>query len=316
MQRIAENPVARPLFQRGAVLAIQDDPNFVLLLTLSSDGGLGAQLHRATDAAVEEADCRIRFESEDMISVAQGRSCANPPDISGSDPALARQLMHVLGLDAARSQGGPAGVSGGGSLDTARVMVYDAQLAQGRRTFPAFSAQAPGPHDCRDWRVEAGVRSQDGIHFAVSVGLTDPTCPIRSRSPQRGASGAGHELVLLTDAAGAAGDWHVGIIAAALREYAQSERPFSAADWVDYKQPLVRGGTCEGFLVTESKVLESPFSLDEHSHGRFFVMIGVTRQELDLLNGQKEPLRLRQLLDSELGNSEITDPFRDTIRLW
>ena len=129
-------------------------------------------------------------------------------------------------------------------------------------------------------------------------------------------SGLGHELVLLTDASGASGDWHVGIIAAMLREYANSERPFGDPDWIDFDRPLVRGGTCEGFVVTESKVLESPFALDGGRWGRFFVMIGLTRQELDLLNGQKEPRRIVQILTEELGNPEVTDPFRETARLW
>lgn len=315
MQRLVENPVSRPLFQRGALLAIQDDADYVLMLTLTQDGGLGAQLHHATDPAVEQADCRIRFEPADFLSVAQGQGCPGAPDISGKDAALARQVMHVLGIQEAATQHGPSGV-GAGSLDMTRSMILDAQLAPGRRTFGVFSARDPGPHDCREWRIEAGVRPQDGIHFAVSVGLTDPGCPVRARNPERGASGLGHELVMLTDAAGAAGDWHVGILATMLREIANTERPFTSADWIDYDRPLVRGGTCEGFLVTESTLLESPYALDGGMRGRFFIVIGVTRRELDLLNGQKEPARLRRLLDAELGNAEITDPFRDTIQLY
>lgn len=316
-QRIISNPVSRSFFQRAVRIAFQDDPATVVVLTFSADGSLGLQQCHADDPSLDEVPVRLEFTPEALRSVSRGGSANDPPDITGSDEGLARQIMTVLGIDAGNTQLGGGGVGQqGGGFEMSRSMVFDAQLGPDRRIYNPFTARDPGPYDCRHWRVEAGVTS-DGICYALSVGLTDPETPLRPPpTEQRNVSGVGHELILLTDQAGAAGDWHVGIVAAALREIGASERPFKDPDWVDYNRPLIRGGTCEGFLVRESSWLESPFPLDGGLWGRFMVMIAVTRDELDILNTQKEPRRLISLLKSEFGNFEISDPFRDPINLW
>lgn len=319
MQRIVDSPVARTLFQRGAVIAFSTQPDLVLMLGFSASGELGAQLHRGDDPALEKADCQLNFTPEALAAVAQGGACTEPPDITGKDEALARSVLMVLGIEHANTQLGGGGVGQqGGSFELSREAVLDVQLSRDRQVYSAFNAREPGPFDCRHWRVEAGIRSE-GLAFAVSVGLTDPSTPLRPPRNQPeplDISGLGHELLLLVDTASSQGGWHIGIVAAALREYARTERPFTAPDWIDYGRPLVRGGTVEGFLIVESKYLESPFALFGGKWARFFTMIGLTRTELDVVNTQQEPLRIHRLLTEALGNPEITDCFREPVPVW
>lgn len=316
-QRIVENPVSRPFFQQAARFAFTDEPKTWVVISFTADGGLGLQQVWADDPSLEDIDCKIEFTSEALKSVAAGGACLDPPDVTGRNEGMARSLLMILGIEAANTQTGPGGVGQqGSSLDLARSMVYDAQLSADRRVFNPFTAREPGPYDARHWRIEAGV-TNEGLHYAVSAGLTDAETVLRPRRPDsRTISGVGHELVLVTDAAGASGDWHVGVLATALRACAADDRPFANPDWIDWNRPLARGGTCEGFVFTESRWLESPFALPNNTWGRFFVMIGLCRGELDILNTQKEPRKILRVLEAELGNIEVTDPFRDPVNLW
>ena len=316
MSRIAENPMARPLFQRGTTLVFQSDPKVALMLTLAPGGELGAQLYRAEDPALQSAPCRLTFDPEDLASVARGGQARKPPDVAGADQNLARQVLLLLGIQEAATQRGP-GAAGPNAFEMSRSMVLDAQLSPDRQTFAVYRQSDAGAYDVRHWRVETGV-THDGWAFAVSVGLTDPNCPIRQpphKTDPRQLSGCGHELVLFTHPDAAKGGWSAGMVAAILRDIAQSERPFYAPDWIDYKKPLFPGGTTEGFLVVEAKtMLESPFSLHGGTWGRFYVLVGLTRHELRTLDTQKEPRRIQTLLSEQLGNCEITDPWRESIR--
>jgi hypothetical protein len=313
---VADNPVARSLFQRGCRIAFRDDQKTAVVLTLEAGGQLGLQQHWADDAALQTVDCALEFTPEALQSVASGGACMDPPSVSGRDVALGQQVLLVLGIELGDRDSDRTGPVGDGpQLALTRSMVLDAQLAPERQAYSVFTAHDPGPYDCRHWQIEAGVTPQ-GLHFAVSVGLTDPQTPLRAHSDPRRLSGLGHELVLLTDAQGAQAGWHIGIVAAILQEYARTEKPFTAPDWIDYQRPLVSGGTTEGFLVVESTQLESPFALAGETWGRFYMLIGVTRPELDILNTQREPLRVFQMLRSELGQAEITDCFRRPIPLW
>ncbi len=316
-QRIIDNTVSRSFFQRAVRIAFQDDPATAVVLTFSADGGLGLQQFHADDPSLNDVPCRLEFTPDSLRSVANGGACNDPPDITGTDEALARQVMMILGIADGNTQLGPGGVGQqGGSFEMTRQMVLDTQLSPDRQVFSVFNSRDPGPYDMRHFRIEAGVTSE-GLHFAVSVGLTDPATPLRPpASEQRQVTGAGHELLLLTDHAGAAGQMHIGVLAMALRQVANDERPFKDPDWIDYNKPLWRGGTCEGFIIAESRYLESPYPLADGAWGRFHTMIGMTRDELDILNTQKEPRRVLRIFEAELGNYEMTDPFRDPVNLW
>ncbi len=316
-QRIIDNPVSRTFFQRAVRIAFQDDPKTAVVLSFSADGGLSLQQYHADDPSLEEVPCRLEFTPESLRSVANGGACNDPPDITGSDEAVARQIMMILGIQDGQTQLGPGGVGQqGGSFEMAREMVLDTQLSADRQVFSVFNARDPGPYDLRHLRIEAGMTAE-GVHFAVSVGLTDPATPLPPPpSEQRQVTGAGHELILMTDHAGAAGHAHVAALAMAMRQVANDERAFRDPDWIDYSRPLWRGGYCEGFIVTESRYLESPLPLHGGAWGRFYTLIGLCRDELDLLNTQKEPRKVLRVLESEFGNHELTDPFRDPVNLW
>lgn len=315
-QRIADSPMARPLFQRAASIAFKDDPKTVVVFVLTAEGGLSLEQRWADDPSLNDVTAMLTCEPEDLQEIAAGRQPRNPPDITGKDATLAQQVLLVLGVEGVTQTGGGAVGGGTSSLEMSRDMVYDSQLGGDRQIFSPFNAREPGPFDCRHWRIEAGITGE-GHHFAVTAGLSDPATAIPApQSDPANLSGLGHELVMLCDPATAAGQWHVGILAMMLREYGSSDRPFGNPDWIDYQRPMVQGGTVEGFIVHESTWLESPFALANGKQARFFALVGLTRVELDVLNTQKEPRRVLRLLEQQIGNVEIIDAFRAPVQVW
>ncbi|MFT7625266.1 MAG: hypothetical protein ACI9WU_004457 [Myxococcota bacterium] len=322
-QRIIDNPVSQSFFERAIRIGFTDDAATAVLLTFSTDRSLGLSQHYSDDSALADLPLMMRFTPEALNSVAgfsdarDGGAASDPPEVTGSDEGLARQVLMVLGIaDSTTPTGKNQSGRPGGSLELSREMVLDTQLGTERTVYSVFDARDPGPFDCRHWRVEAGVMA-GGQHFAVSVGLTDPATPMRPPpSEQRTVTGAGHELVLLTGASGAEGSAHVGVMAMVLRQLAADDRPFKDPDWIDYGRPLWRGGSIEGFIITESRHLQSPYALSDGAWGRFYTLVGLTRDELDLLNTQKEPRRVLSILSNELGNAEITEPSRVPVNLW
>ncbi len=316
-QRIIDNPVSQSFFDRAVRIAFTDEPSTVVVLTFSPDRSLGLTQHYVDDPALEQVPVKFEFTPDALREAAHGRIVSEPQDVTGADEGLARQVLMVLGIQAANTQLGGGGVGQqGGSFEMSREMVLDTQLSSDRQVFSVFDARHPGPYDCRHWRIEAGV-TQEGLSFAVSVGLMDPSTPLRApHSEQRQVMGAGHELLILTGHDGASGHAHVGVLAMVLRQLADDERPFGSPDWIDYNRPLWRGGSVEGFVIMESQHLQSPYALADGYWGRFYTMIGLTRDELDLLNTQKEPRRVLSILRDVHGNIEVTDPWRDPVNLW
>ena len=170
MSKIAQDPMARPLFQRNAVLGFSTNPDYWLLLRLTEAGEMGAQVHRANDPALNDAHVKLAFAPEDLAAVAAGNKPSGAPQVTGSDQTLQAQLFMLLGIE-----GGAGG--GGGSYLLSRQMIYDAQLSPKRDEFSIFTQHDDTASIGWEWRVETGVRS-DGTHFAISTGLTDPKCEI------------------------------------------------------------------------------------------------------------------------------------------